>query len=319
MSAKPPLLSINRDFSAPVIVDGRARARRARAAGADRQRSLRPLRGDAGVDDARADRAAQRAAIADAAPVIDAVGATLSSNALDPAFKAEAILLPGEALIADRMDVIDPDAIHEAREALAARRSARRSRDELLAAFMPRASQRERPVARGQGRPPAAHRRARPDRRGRSRRRRSAGQGAVRRRRQHDRPPGRARRSWCRSTGPSARPRWPPFTTGSSDDPLVIDKWFAMQAAAQRARYDRRRSRALADHPDFTMANPNRLRALAGTFGANQWAFNRRDGRGYTLARRHDHRRRQAEPAGRGAAGPAVRPLAQVRAEAVGA
>ena len=34
-------------------------------------------------------------------------------------------------------------------------------------------------------------------------------------------------------------------------------------------------------HPDFTIANPNRLRALAGTFGANHWAFHSRDGRGY--------------------------------------
>ena len=37
----------------------------------------------------------------------------------------------------------------------------------------------------------------------------------------------------------------------------------------------------LAGHPDFTMTNPNRLRSLAGTFGANHWAFHSADGRGY--------------------------------------
>ena len=53
--------------------------------------------------------------------MIRAIGATLKSNSLDPAFKAEAILLPSESLIADRMDVVDPDAIHAAREQLRAR------------------------------------------------------------------------------------------------------------------------------------------------------------------------------------------------------
>jgi aminopeptidase N len=44
----------------------------------------------------------------------------LRSNALDSAFKAEAILPPPESLIGDRMDRVDPDAIHSARERLRA-------------------------------------------------------------------------------------------------------------------------------------------------------------------------------------------------------
>jgi aminopeptidase N len=65
-------------------------------------------------------------------------------------------------------------------------------------------------------------------------------------------------------------------------DPLVLDKWFALQAAAQRAdTVDR--VEALARHPDFTLSNPNRLRALAGNFGANHWAFHSADGRGYAF------------------------------------
>jgi aminopeptidase N len=39
----------------------------------------------------------------------------------------------------------------------------------------------------------------------------------------------------------------------------------------------------LAAHPDFVISNPNRLRALAGTFGANHWAFHSPDGRGYAF------------------------------------
>jgi aminopeptidase N len=63
-------------------------------------------------------------------------------------------------------------------------------------------------------------------------------------------------------------------------DALVLDKWFALQAAAQRADTVDQVLK-LASHPDFLMTNPNRLRSLAGTFGANHWAFHSADGRGY--------------------------------------
>jgi aminopeptidase N len=66
------------------------------------------------------------------------------------------------------------------------------------------------------------------------------------------------------------------------DDALVLDKWFALQAAALR-QDTVEHVEALAKHPAFTIANPNRLRALAGNFGANHWAFHRADGRGYAF------------------------------------
>jgi aminopeptidase N len=64
-------------------------------------------------------------------------------------------------------------------------------------------------------------------------------------------------------------------------DPLVIDKWFALQAAIpEAATLDRVRS--LTQHPAFSFANPNRLRALIGAFAhSNQTQFNRPDGAGY--------------------------------------
>ena len=37
----------------------------------------------------------------------------------------------------------------------------------------------------------------------------------------------------------------------------------------------------LAAHPDFTLSNPNRMRALVGAFAANQRAFHDSSGRGY--------------------------------------
>ena len=61
---------------------------------------------------------------------------------------------------------------------------------------------------------------------------------------------------------------------------LVIDKWFAAQATSSRCD-TLGAVRALKDHPDFTLANPNRVRALAGAFSMNQLHFHAADGAGY--------------------------------------
>jgi len=64
------------------------------------------------------------------------------------------------------------------------------------------------------------------------------------------------------------------------NDSLVLDKWFALQAAAQRTdTVDV--VEALANHPAFSARNPNRWRALVSNFAANQWAFHHGSGRGY--------------------------------------
>jgi aminopeptidase N len=66
-----------------------------------------------------------------------------------------------------------------------------------------------------------------------------------------------------------------------ADDPLVIDKWFALQAMIpEPATLDR--VRALTKHAAFSAGNPNRIRALIGAFAqGNHTQFNRRDGAGY--------------------------------------
>jgi aminopeptidase N len=71
------------------------------------------------------------------------------------------------------------------------------------------------------------------------------------------------------------------FYARYADDPLIIDKWLALQAAVpEPATLDR--VRALTSHPAFSMANPNRVRALIGSFAqVNHTQFNRDDGAGY--------------------------------------
>ena len=49
--------------------------------------------------------------------MIAAVAATLMGADADPAFAAEALMLPSETFLADQMAVADPDAIHAVREA----------------------------------------------------------------------------------------------------------------------------------------------------------------------------------------------------------
>jgi len=66
------------------------------------------------------------------------------------------------------------------------------------------------------------------------------------------------------------------------DDPLVMDKWFSVQAAS--ASEGHARVLALKDHPQFTLKNPNRARSLYGAFAtANPRQFHRADGAGYDL------------------------------------
>lgn len=72
------------------------------------------------------------------------------------------------------------------------------------------------------------------------------------------------------------------FETRWSEDPLVMDKWFSVQAASAHEGYAR--IQTLKDHPQFTLKNPNRARSLYGPFAAaNPRQFHAADGSGYEL------------------------------------
>jgi aminopeptidase N len=65
-------------------------------------------------------------------------------------------------------------------------------------------------------------------------------------------------------------------------EPLILDKWFALQAQIPEQE-TLERVRALMSHRGFSMSNPNRVRALIGGFSANHTQFNRPDGAGFAL------------------------------------
>jgi aminopeptidase N len=71
------------------------------------------------------------------------------------------------------------------------------------------------------------------------------------------------------------------------DDALVVDKWFALQAMAQRPDAIDVVT-GLLGHEAFTLANPNRVRSLIGAFAhGNPTGFHRADGAGYAFVADH--------------------------------
>jgi aminopeptidase N len=66
------------------------------------------------------------------------------------------------------------------------------------------------------------------------------------------------------------------------DNALVVDKWFTLQALSLHPQVIEH-VRELAQHRDFTMSNPNRVRSLFMAFAANPQGFHAEDGSGYRM------------------------------------
>jgi aminopeptidase N len=79
---------------------------------------------------------------------------------------------------------------------------------------------------------------------------------------------------------PAREDRLAAFHARHADNPLVIDKWFSLQAGSLHPRVLDHVS-ALAAHPDFTLHNPNRVRALYMAMAVNPGAFHDASGAGY--------------------------------------
>lgn len=85
-------------------------------------------------------------------------------------------------------------------------------------------------------------------------------------------------RALCTLTGGPRDTAIAQFYAQWKDNPLVIDKWFAAQAATGSPAEIVR----LEQHADFDLGNPNRVRALVGVFAMQNLAnFHAADGSGY--------------------------------------
>lgn len=278
-----PLVSIGRGFSAPVKILGLSRERLRFLATHDPDPFLRwdclqryateillAAAGHAGSENA-ADEG-----------LIAAIAALLDQAESDPAFVAEAITLPSETLLAEDMAEIDVEALHTAREnlraaigrALAA--PLRAGHEKLCAADSPAidgAAMGRRALANAALSYLVA---AGGD---------EAIAAAVRQTQTAPTMTGRlgALTLLAATERPEREQALADFYATWRHDPLVLDKWFAIQATAPLADAPAR-VRALTRHPDFTTANPNRLRALIGSFAqANPTGFHHASGDGYAL------------------------------------
>ena len=88
------------------------------------------------------------------------------------------------------------------------------------------------------------------------------------------------------NNAPEASPCLADFYERFVDDPLVVDKWFGLQATcpptADNPAASLERVTALLSHPAFSFTNPNRVRSVIHSYCmGNPAGFHMRDGRGY--------------------------------------
>jgi len=212
---------------------------------------------------------------------VEAVARLVTDASGDPAFAAEAIVLPSESYIAEQMAVVDPDAIHAVREELRGRLAAA-LREELLAVY--RAHRVPGPYS-----PDAV----------------SAGKRALKNTalgllmelddarmralclKQFEAADNMtdalaALSMLANCDCPERAGALDAFYGKWKDEPLVVDKWLGVQSTTRlpSALADVRRLMA---HPAFNIKNPNKVYALIGGFRGNQVRFHSADGSGYAF------------------------------------
>ncbi|ART48737.1 aminopeptidase N [Acidovorax carolinensis] len=222
------------------------------------------------------------------ADFVEAMRSVLRNAALDAAFKELVLTLPSETYIAEQLDVVDPQRIHAVREAM---------REQLALALQTdweRAWEQNQDTGGYRPDPVSSGRRA------------LSGLAlhmlCIAARRTGDVVwPGKAYQRFkvaanmtdrfnaltalVASGSELAAPALARFHTLFKDEPLVIDKWFALQAGApDRGGNVLPAVRQLMQHPDFSLKNPNRARSVIFSYcSANPGAFHRADAAGYVF------------------------------------
>jgi len=200
------------------------------------------------------------------------------------AFVAEALTLPGESTLAEMLAVVDPDALHAARNALR-RHLAEQLGKEFFGLYLAlTVSEAYAPSSEQAGR----------------RALRNACLGYLLER---DTPAVRnlalkqfqsadnmtdqfaalaALANVNAADCPERDAALAGFYARWQDEALVVDKWLAVQSTSRRPD-TLATVRALTTHPAFDISNPNKIYALIRAFGANLARFNAADGSGYAF------------------------------------
>jgi aminopeptidase N len=279
--AAQPIPSLNRSFSAPVKLLGQSSERLRFLAAYDTDSFNRwdSLQQYATLVLLEATRAAQRKDLfALDEGLREAIRNLLRDAEQDPAFAAEALALPSESLLADAMDVVDPAAIHAARHAARhalgqAMEREFRAAYEVFARIDPHDLSGFAMGARAVKNAALGYLAAAGDTQLAQAQFTASGNMTDRL---------AALTVLADQTGEVRERALAAFYEAWRHNPLVLDKWFAVQARSS-APDTLARVVALTRHPDFELKNPNRLRALIGAFTGNQAVFHEGSGGGYKL------------------------------------
>jgi aminopeptidase N len=208
-----------------------------------------------------------------------AAARVLAQADADPAFAAEILTLPSEATLAEQLAVVDPEALHAARNGL------RRFLAEHLGPALQECHERHAP--RGPYRPDTAQASRRalrnlclgylteldtPETRALALRQFEAADNMT------DQFAALAALAQC--AGPERQRALDAFYACWQREPLVVNKWLTVQAASRHPETLTDVTR-LTGHPAFDLRNPNKVYALLGGFGANHVRFHAADGAGY--------------------------------------
>ncbi len=237
-----------------------------------------------------ADAAANAQATQQLSRLATVFAGVLSDPGLDPAFKELALTLPSEGYVAEQLGIVDPGVLRAARTTvraglarqLAAEWRATWDRHAPTGAYSPDAASAGRRALANlaltylcAADDPAAWALAYD--------RLVAGDNMT------DRIA--ALSALVNSPSPQREPALARFATEFADEPLVMDKWFTLQATMHRQAGDPpvlERVTNLLAHPAFSLKNPNKVRALVGAFCTGNLAeFHAADGSGYAFWAQH--------------------------------
>jgi aminopeptidase N len=212
---------------------------------------------------------------------IDAFRKTLENTTLDHGFLAVALILPAETYLAEFMDEIDPTAVHEARRFVVRTLASRMKDDflELYTALRDDGPYRLDPASVGK---------------------RSLRNVCLGYLTELDTREMRllcveqfhkgsnmtdviaALASLANLDCQERQDALAGFYEKWKQDPLVMDKWLAIQAGSSLPK-TLDNVKALTKHPAFSLKNPNKVRALIGAFSANAARFHDEGGDGYAF------------------------------------
>jgi aminopeptidase N len=288
LTGPDPVLSINRGFTAPVVIERElAREDLVFLAAHDddpfaRSEALQELAVGHLVGAASGTLSAQDRQAGEAA-IIGAFRSSLADAALDDAMRGELMVLPSETYLFEVMASgtrkADPGAIHAAREGLKAAIGTALAGE--LKALHARASAvaLDDPAGRGarKVKTTALALIAAAD----------PALAAMLAAQQYDAADNMTDRQGalmvlCGLDCPERAERLAAFYERYRDNALVVDKWFTLQALSLHPDVIQH-VRELAGHPDFTLKNPNRVRSLHMAFAGNPKGFHAAGGEGYRM------------------------------------